>query len=292
MRRRTFVAGLGLAAAGVVVGGSTAIAEPLSSVDAQFNALQQQWNATIGVYAVNPANGRTITFRDGEMFAMCSTFKAYLAAAVLRRGEVTLEDAIAVNQADILPNSPVTETAVGSSLTVAELCQAALQQSDNAAANLLLRSLGGPQAITEFARSIGDDRTRLDRWETELNSAVPGDPRDTSTPRALGGGFERLLVGDALDETSRRQLDEWMRANQTSSMRAGLSEGWTTADKTGSGDYGSTNDVGIAYGPGGEQLLLAIMTRSATDNPDAENMRPLIGELTAAAVPWLLGAQN
>ena len=295
MRRRQFVFGLGVATAGVMFGRSTAVAQPVSSMDAQIEALQQQWNATIGVYAVNPANGRTVTFRDGELFAMCSTFKAYLAAAVLRRadrGELSLQDTVAVNQSDILPNSPVTEPAVGSSLTLSELCRGALQQSDNAAANLLLRTLGGPQAVTDFARDIGDERTRLDRWETELNSALPGDPRDTSSPRALGDGFVRLLTGDALAEPSRRQLDEWMRANQTSSMRAGLPDGWSTADKTGSGDYGSTNDVGIAYGPGGEQLVLAIMTRSAGDDPDAENMRPLIGDVTAAAVPWLLGAQT
>lgn len=286
---------VGAMAAATMGGGSTALAEPLSSVDAQLEVMQWQWNAVIGVYAVNPANGRTITFRDGQLFAMCSTFKAYAAAAVLQRaarGELSLDDAVAVNEDDLVTYSPVTETAIGASLTLAELCRAAVQQSDNTAANLVLRTLGGPAAITEFARSIGDERTRLDRWETELNSAIPGDARDTSTPKALGDGFAALLTGDALGDASRRQLDDWMRGNVTSSMRAGLPDGWTTADKTGSGDYGTTNDVGIAYGPGGEQLLLAIMTRSATDDPDAENMRPLIADVTAAVVPWLLGAQT
>ncbi len=117
------------------------------------------------------------------------------------------------------------ETRVGMTMTLAEMCQAALQQSDNAAANLLLRVLGGPPAITAFARSIGDEESRLDRWETELNSAVPGDLRDTTTPLALGIGFRNLLTGDVLSPAGRRQLEDWMRANQTSSMRAGLPAG-------------------------------------------------------------------
>jgi beta-lactamase class A len=121
-----------------------------------------------------------------------------------------------------------------------------------------------------------------------LNSAVPGDPRDTSTPYALGNGFRRLLTGDVLAPPQRQRLEDWMRANQTSSMRAGLPPGWTSADKTGSGDYGSTNDVGIVYGPEGQRVLLALMTRSQADDPDAENLRPLIGELTSVVLPSLL----
>jgi beta-lactamase class A len=174
-------------------------------------------------------------------------------------------------------------------MPLAQLCAAALQRSDNAAANLLLRAIGGPPAITEFARSIGDDRTRLDRWETDLNTAIPGDPRDTSTARALGGGIQSLLTGTVLGESQRRQLEDWMRGNTTSTMRAGLSAGWTTADKTGTGDYGSTNDIGIAYGPDGQRVLLSLMTRSQSPNPDADPLRPLIAEVTGSALGWLTG---
>lgn len=222
---------------------------------------------------------------------MCSTFKGYASARVLQkseRGELRLTDPVAVRQADILPNSPVTETRVGGTMTLAALCQAALQVSDNAAASYLLTAIGGPPAITAFARSIGDDTTRLDRWEIELNSAIPGDPRDTSTPRALGGGYRELLTGTILGPAQRQLLEDWMRGNTTSSMRGGLPPGWTSADKTGSGDYGSTNDVGIAYGPDDRRVLLAVMTRSQADNPKAENLRPLITELTTLAVPWLI----
>jgi beta-lactamase class A len=173
-------------------------------------------------------------------------------------------------------------------MTLDELCQAALQVSDNTAGNLLLKTIGGPSAITAFARSIGDPSSRLDRWETALNSAVPGDPRDTSTPEALGRGYRALLAGDALAPAQRQQLETWMRANETSSMRAGLPPDWTTADKTGSGDYGTTNDAGIAYGPAGQRVLLAMMTRSQINDPKAQNLRTVIGELTALLLPEVL----
>jgi beta-lactamase class A len=266
-------------------------AEPVPPIHDRIETLQGRHGAKIGVYGVDLTSGRTISYLDGELFAMCSVFKGYAAGRVLQmseRGEVKLAGAVRIDRADLVPNSPVTEPAVGGTLTVAELCQAALQRSDNTAGNLLLRIIGGPPAITAFARTIGDDKTRLDRWETELNAADPGDPRDTSTPHALGVGYRNLLTGDALAQASRAQLEAWLRGTTTSSMRAGLPPGWTTADKTGSGDYGSTNDVGIAYGPGGRRVLLSIMTRSESRDPAADGLRPLIGELTTLAVPWLV----
>lgn len=267
-------------------------ARPLPPAQERIEALAKRHNAQIGLYAVNLDTQKSLGYRDAEVFAMCSTFKAYAAAAVLQRaqqGRLALSDTVAIEAADIRPHSPVTEPRVGTSMTLAELCQAALQQSDNAAANGLLRTLGGPPAITEFARSIGDDRSRLDRWEVELNSAVPGDPRDTSTPRALGSGYRVMLTGDVLRPAERQQLVDWMLGNQTSSMRAGLPAGYTSADKTGSGDYGTTNDVGVVYGPAGQRMLLAIMTRSAVDDPDAASLRPLIGELATLALAELDG---
>ncbi|BBX70880.1 class A beta-lactamase [Mycolicibacterium psychrotolerans] len=265
-------------------------AEPLPPVGDRIDALRRRHNAEIGLYATDLESGREIAVRDGDSYALCSTFKAYASAAILQRaqqGRLGLTGTVRVDRADIQPHSPVTELRVGTTMTLAELCQAALQQSDNAAGNLLLRTLGGPPAITEFARGAGDDRSRLDRWETALNSAVPGDPRDTGTPRALGTGFRAVLTGDVLDPAHRQQLEDWMRANETSSMRAGLPAGWSTADKTGSGGYGTTNDVGIAYGPQGQRWLLSIMTRAAGDDADAPNLRPLIGEIASVVVAEL-----
>jgi beta-lactamase class A len=295
LSRRSVLAG-GLAVAGLAAWSQKTVladpGEPVPPVHDRLETLQRRYGARIGVYAVDFASGRTVSHLDGESFAMCSTFKGYAAARVLQMvqaGELTLDRQIFVDPRwAALPNSPRTAPNSGGQMAVADLCAAAVQVSDNCAGNLLLRTIGGPSAITDFARSIGDDRSRLDRWEIELNSATPGDPRDTSTPRALGAGYRRLLTGDVLASPQRQQLEDWMRANETSSMRAGLPQGWTTADKTGNGDYGSTNDVGIAYGPSGQQLLLAIMTRSQSDDPKAPNNRALIGEVASVLVPWLL----
>jgi beta-lactamase class A len=268
-------------------------ADPAAPVHDRIEALQRQHNVKIGVYAVDLESGRTVSHLDTESFAMCSTFKGYAAARVLQmvqNGELALDRQVFVDPAQAaLPNSPRTAPNSGGQMTLADLCAAAVQVSDNAAGNLLLQTIGGPSAVTDFARSIGDDRTRLDRWEIELNTAIPGDPRDTSTARALGGGYRSLLSGDVLAPPQRQQLEDWMRGNETSSMRAGLPDGWTTADKTGNGDYGSTNDVGMAYGPQGQRLLLAIMTRSQANDPKAANNRPLIAELTKLLTPRLLG---
>jgi beta-lactamase class A len=289
-RRHVLLGGLTLAAVAAAAQ-NQALAQPPSSIETSIQGLEQRHHAFIGLFATNMVSDKTVAHRAQDPFAMCSTFKGYASARVLQmaqHGELSLDDRMFVDPAGILPNSPVTGPRAGGEMTLAELCQAALQQSDNAAANLLLRRIGGPQAITAFARSIGDQRTRLDRWEIELNSAIPGDLRDTSTPEALGGGYRALLEGDVLAPAQRGLLEDWMRANQTSSMRAGLPPGWTSADKTGSGDYGSTNDVGVAYGPDRQRVLLAILTRSQAHDSKAANMRPLIGEITALVMPTLL----
>ncbi|MGV0834782.1 class A beta-lactamase [Mycolicibacterium thermoresistibile] len=292
-RRTVVIGGLaavsGLAVSGLVAPPPTARAAP--PVHQRLAALEDANDRLIGLYAADLASGRSIAHREHESFAMCSTFKTYLAGAVLQRvqqGELRLEEPVFVPPAAIVTHSPHSAPAAGGQLTLAELCAAVLQVSDNGAANVLLQTLGGPQAITAFARSIGDDRSRLDRWETELNSAIPGDPRDTSTARALGDGYRTLLEGDALAPPQRARLSEWMRTNETSSMRAGLPPGWISADKTGSGDYGTTNDVGVLYGPQGQRIVLAVLTRSRSDDPDADNLRPLMGEVTALVLPELL----
>ena len=285
---------MALAVAGALAGcaDESALAAPALTLDEQIRELEARYNAFVGLYALNLQSGFAVENRADEAFALCSTFKAYAAARVLRGvadGELTLDQRVFVKPEGMLPNSPVTGERLGQEMTLAELSQAALQRSDNLAANLLLETIGGPQAITAFARSIGDDRTRLDRWEIELNSAIPGDSRDTTTPRALAVGYRNLLAGDALPPAQRELLDGWMRANQTSSMRASLPPEWTTADKTGSGDYATTNDSGVAYGPDGTRVLLTIMTRTQSADPEAEGLRPLIGEVAALVLPHLLG---
>lgn len=267
-------------------------AEPLPPLADRIALLEDRYNAVAGLYGRNLESNIEVSYRAEDMFATCSTFKAYLAARVLQKaqqGQVAMTDMHPVNPAEVIAHSPISGPRAGSSMSLDELCRAVLQRSDNTAANMLLRLIGGPPAITEFARSIGDERTRLDRWEPDLNSALPGDPRDTSTPRALGGGIRAILTGDVLDEEHRRRLDEWMRGNETSRMRAGLPPGWTSADKTGGGDFASTNDVGMVYGPAGERILLSIMTRTRSDDPAAEPLGELIADVVRVALPALRG---
>ena len=293
LSRRQALLGGSTVAAAAACATKPVLADPAEPppIGARIAALERRHDAYVGVYAVDLDGGRSISHRGQEAFAMCSTFKGYAAARVLQmveRDELTLDQRVLVDPAAIVANSPRTAARAGGDMTLDELCQAALQVSDNTAGNLLLKTIGGPPHITAFARSIGDPSSRLDRWETALNSAVPGDPRDTSTPEALGRGYRALLAGDALAPAQRQQLETWMRANETSSMRAGLPPDWTTADKTGSGDYGTTNDAGIAYGPAGQRVLLAIMTRSQGNDPKAQNLRPVIGELSAMLLPEVL----
>lgn len=209
----------------------------------------------LGVAVLDPATGELAGQRLDERFPMCSTFKTLAAALVLARvdaGEERLERRIVVEPADLLEWAPVTSKHVGGAgMTVAELCEAAITVSDNTAANLLLASAGGPAGVTAFVRRLGDEVTRLDRTEPTLNESAPGDPRDTSTPRAMAHTLRRLMLGDALSDGGRAQLVQWMSANTTGGrrLRAGVPFDWRVADKTGTGRLGSTNDVGVLWPP-------------------------------------------
>lgn len=289
-RRNVLVGGVTLTAL-AAVGTRVASAQPAPPSINALATLERRNNARIGVYAVDLQSQQVVAHRPAERYAMCSTFKTYAAARVLQkaeRAELSLTDTVIVDADDILPHSPVTETRVGQTITLGELCAAALEQSDNAASNYLLDAIGGPPAVTEFARSLGDKETRLDRWEPELNSASPGDLRDTSTPESIGVGYRALLIGSALGSSVRDQLTDWMRANVTSSMRPGMPPNWVLADKTGSGAYGITNDVGIAFGPDGRQVLLSVMVRSEQEDPDAEGFRPMMAEVAALVMSMLI----
>lgn len=184
---------------------------------------------------------------------MCSTFKALACGAVLTRvdnGKEDLNRRIRFSSAEVVNYSPVTkERAGGDGMTLAEICEAGLTRSDNTAANLILASLGGPPAVTAFARSLGDEVTRLDRTETSLNEASPGDPRDTTSPNAMAADLSRLVLGDTLSPKSRDQLAAWMRANKTGDarLRKDAPKGWRVGDKTGSGDNGTANDIAVIW---------------------------------------------
>ncbi len=209
----------------------------------------------LGVAVLDTASGELAGHRLDERFPMCSTFKFLAVALVLARvdaGQERLDRRIVVAREAVLKWAPVTGKRVGGDgMTVAELCEAAITVSDNTAANLLLASAGGPAGVTAFARRIGDGVTRLDRIEPELNDAIPGNPRDTSTPRAMAQTLRSVLLGGALSDAGRALIVGWMAAATTGAqrLRAGVPFDWRVADKTGTGDRGSTNDIGVLWPP-------------------------------------------
>lgn len=258
------------------VGVALARQRPQAEAADRLAALEQGFAGRIGVCAIDTADGALLVQRADERFPMCSSFKAMLAAAVLERGRsdpALLQQVVRYTRADLLSHSPVTERHVERGMTVSGLCEATVQTSDNAAANLLLHRIGGPAGLTAYMRGIGDDQFRLDRFELELNSSLPGDPRDTTTPRAMAESLRRLVLGDALDAAGRAQLTTWLRGNTTGDtrIRAGVPAGWAVGDKTGtsgSGSYGSAIDIGVVWPPGRAPLVLTVFsTRYAASAP-------------------------
>ncbi|MFI9203230.1 class A beta-lactamase [Streptomyces sp. NPDC053048] len=281
LSRRAILAlgtGTALAAVTATAGTAHASAPGEDAVCRRLAELEREYDARLGVFAHNVRTGRTVRYQADQTFPMCSVFKTLAAAAVLRdldRDGEFLAKRVRYTQKDVDDAvwAPETGKHVADGMTVAELCDATITQSDNAAANLLLRELGGPTAVTRFCRSIGDPRTRLDRWEPKLNSAEPWRVEDTTSPEAIGRTYARLVLGNALSPRDRERLTGWLRANTTSTnrFRKGLPADWTLGDKTGAGDYGTNNDVGIAWTPDGSPVVLAVLTTKRTQKAKAND---------------------
>ena len=275
-RQFTGVLGTGLAVAlnpratGAFQGGGSALEQTVAAVE-------QRLRARVGMTILDTGAQRRWTHRASERFPLCSTFKLLAAAAVLARvdqGRESLERRVLYERSDLVAYSPITEPRAGGGMTIAELCEAAVTLSDNTAGNLLLKSLGGPQGITDFARSVGDVVTRLDRWETDLNEATPGDPRDTTSPEAMATTVETLVSGQRLSPRSTAQLVAWMESSKTgdAKLRAGLPKDWRTGDKTGAGAHGSLNDVAVTWPPHRKPIVIALYiteTAATTDEGNA-----------------------
>ncbi|MFE3446105.1 class A beta-lactamase [Nocardia sp. NPDC059180] len=271
-------------ASGTAAVATSAVATP------QFAELETTYGARLGVFAVDTGSGRSVSHRAGERFPMASTFKGLACGALLRDHPLStgyFDQVIHFPATDLVEYSPVTETRVETGMTVRELCHAAITISDNTAGNQLLKLLGGPEGFTAFLRSIGDGTSRLDRWETELNTAIPGDERDTTTPSDLAADYRTLVVGDTLAEPERAQLTSWLVANTTGDtrIRAGLPGDWIVGDKTGSPAYGSALDVAVAWPPGRAPIVIAVL--STKSEQDAEPDNALIADATRAAVAAL-----
>jgi beta-lactamase class A len=241
-----------------------------SDVKARLVELEGRSGGRLGVAALDLGSGQRIGHRGDERFAMCSTFKFLAVAFVLGRvdrGEERLDRRITFSEQDLVAYSPVTKDhAGGRGLTIEELCDAAITVSDNTAGNLLLAGFGGPVALTAYVRSLGDSVTRLDRIETDLNEATPGDPRDTTTPSAMLDNIRRIVLGDQLSARSREQLTAWLVASKTgaSRLRAGLPKHWRVGDKTGTGEHGATNDIAVAWPPDRGPLILSAYYAEST----------------------------
>ncbi|WP_375427069.1 class A beta-lactamase [uncultured Sphingomonas sp.] len=290
MLRRSFLTGAACVVAGPIPAGASSSSFGGLAFRREVLALERASRGRLGVAILDTGTGARFDSRGDERFALCSTFKLILAAAILARVDRNgdrLDRRVPIAASDLVPNSPFTETRVGGDATVAELCLATMTRSDNAAANLLLPAVGGPAGVTRFARALGDDRTRLDRIEPELNDVRPGDPRDTTTPDAMLGLFRTLTLGPVLKPVSRARFTRWLVANKTGDprLRAGLPRNWRVGDKTGASGRGHDNDVAILWPPARRPLLVAsYIADSPLDLAASNIIHARLGGLIARAV--------
>ena len=257
--------------------------------EAKIRLIEGKVEGRLGVTALDTGSQRRLDYRADERFAMCSTFKLLAAAAILKRvdeGQEQLARRVRYTASDLVTYSPVTEKHIADGITLAELCEAAITLSDNTAGNLMLAAIGGPAGLTAYARTLGDPLTRLDRIETELNEAAPGDERDTTTPAAMAADIRKLLFSNALAPSSVEQLKAWLLANKTGDtrLRARLPAGWRVGDKTGSGERGTTNDVGFLLRPAASPIIVAAYLTETSAPMSARNEAlAAVGEAVVAA---------
>ena len=261
------------------------------SGNADFARLETRTKSRFGVSAIDLSTNRRLDYRSDERFLMCSTFKVLAAAAVLKRvdeNKEKLDRFVKYSEAQLLEYAPVTRAHVKEGgMPLEAVCAAAIEQSDNTAANLLLEAIGGPEKVTELARSMGDKFTRLDHTEPELNRARPGQDDDTTTPAAMCAGLQRLLTSDFLTVASRTKLEGWMRQNQTGAtlIRAALPADWQVGDKTGRSGDGATNDIAVVRPPSGGPVFIAIYTVAPGES--SEGRDKLVAEVAKSAIAQL-----
>jgi beta-lactamase class A len=258
---------------------------------AELAKIEADSGGRLGVAVLDTLTGARSGHRADERFPMCSTFKLLAAGAILARvdaGKERLNRRIRFEAGDIVVNSAITkDRAGGDGMSLGELCEAAMVVSDNTAGNLLLAALGGPTALTAYVRTLGDSVTRLDRTEPDLNEAIPGDPRDTTSPVAMLSNLHTLVLGNVLSATAKNQLGRWLIGNRTGDarLRAGLPAGWRVGDKTGSGERGTTNDVGIMWPPGRAPIVVSIYLTETSKTADQRNaILAAVGRATAATL--------
>jgi beta-lactamase class A len=263
-----------------VLAAAAALLSPLASATPAPAFVTEYENRTggrVGFFAVNAASGRQMAWRANERFAMCSTFKASLAALVLARvdaGRDRLDRPVPYGPADILDYAPAAKAHLADGrMTLEAMCQAAVELSDNTCANALLREVGGPQALTQFWRRLGDRASRLDHNEPLLNRTKPGEPHDTTTPAAMAHSISRLATGDALSPASRTLLVGWMVACQTGTrkLRAGMPPAWRVGDKTGSNGSDASGDLAVAWTPASGSIVVSAYVQGGRPAPGQQD---------------------
>lgn len=245
-----------------------------ANIQQQLSELEKSSGGRLGVALIDTADNSQILYRGDERFPMCSTSKVMAVSALLKQSETDknlLAKRMEIKQSDLVNYNPIAEKHLDTGMTLAEFSAATIQYSDNTAMNKILEHLGGPAKVTEFARTIGDKTFRLDRTEPTLNTAIPGDKRDTTSPLAMAKSLQNLTLGKALSEPQRVQLVEWMKGNTTggASIRAGLPTTWVVGDKTGSGDYGTTNDIAVIWPANHAPLVLVTYFTQPQQNAEA-----------------------
>ena len=275
--RRTFLAGLAVAALSPGAQAAPFTEERQNLANKRLADIEALEGGRLGVFVRDTGSGAAIEHRADERFPMCSTFKLLAAAGALKRvdeGAERLDRTIAYGASDLLEYAPIAKAHVlERGMTLADLCAAAIDWSDNTAGNLVLQSIGDSAGFTAFARSLGDEVTRLDRNEPTLNESLPGDPRDTTSPRAMAATMQKVLLGDSLSEASRLQLQTWLINDKVGDnrLRAGLPSSWRVGDKTGTGDRGSTNAVAIIWPPDRAPLIATVYYTESSAPIDARN---------------------
>ncbi|XLP24556.1 class A beta-lactamase [Bacillus toyonensis] len=246
-----------------------------------FVKLEKEYDAKLGIYALDTGTNQTVTYHSDERFAYASTHKALTVGALLQKKSIEdLDQRIKYTSKDFVNYNPITEKYVDTGMTLKELADASIRYSDNTAQNLILKQLGGPSEFKKSLREIGDTVTNPERFEPELNEVQPGDTRDTSTPKALATSLQAYALGDILSIEKRNFLIDLMKRNTTGDnlIRAGVPGEWEVADKTGSGSYGTRNDIAIIWPPNKKPIILAILSNHAKE--DAKYDDKLIADAT------------
>ncbi|MGY3312536.1 beta-lactamase class A [Peribacillus simplex] len=235
----------------------------------KFEQLEKEYDARLGVYAIDTGTKETVEFHENERFAYASTFKALAAAVLLKQNPISvLEEIRTFTNEDIVTYSPITEDFVNKGMSLGKIAEAAMQYSDNTAGNLLFKELGGPDGFEKALRESGDTITMADRIEPDLNEAIPGESRDTSTPKALATTLEVFGISEYLPADKQEIFTNWLKGNTTgdSLIRAGVPESWEVGDKSGAGGYGTRNDIAIVWPPNREPIIIAIMSSRNEEN--------------------------